>query len=101
MDGDDKEPEDAAAEPTPDAAQEEGAKLREVSEEELKRILAAHEKWVETDGEEGKAILRDADLRGANLTYAKNLTREQLDEACGDDETKLPDDLADYQMKCP
>ncbi len=39
---DDKESEDAAAEPTPDAAQEEGAKLREVSEDELKRILAAH-----------------------------------------------------------
>jgi hypothetical protein len=38
----------------------------------------------------------------ADLTEAKGLTREQLDEACGDDKTKLPDDLADYQMKpCP
>ncbi len=48
------------------------------------------------------ADLFAADLQGANLTKAKNLTREQLDEACGDDKTKLPDDLADYQMKpCP
>ncbi len=51
MDDDDKKSEDEAAEPAPDAAQEEGAKLREVSEEELKQILAAHETWVETDGE--------------------------------------------------
>ncbi len=143
MDDDDKKSEDEAAEPARDAAQEEGAKLREVSEEELKQILAAHETWLETDGEEGKradlsrtdlqdanlesAILREANLQGAilvganlqeayltsaklqgarlggaNLTKAKKLTREQLDEACGDDKTKLPDDLADYQMKpCP
>ncbi len=41
-------------------------------------------------------------LQGADLTYARNLTREQLDEACGDDETELPDYLADYQLKpCP
>ena len=148
MDDDDKKPEDEAAEPAPDAAQEEGAKFRKVSEEELKRILEAHETWVETDGKEGmqanlrrtdlqKAGLRNANLRGADLqgaklqeadlrraklqganllgadlqganltgadlTKAKGLTREQLDEACGDDETNLPDDLADYQMKlCP
>ncbi len=48
------------------------------------------------------ANLQGANLQGANLTKAKSLTREQLDEACGDDKTKLPDDLADYQMKaCP
>ncbi len=48
------------------------------------------------------ANLQGANLRSANLTNAKSLTREQLDEACGDDETKLPDYLADYQMKaCP
>ncbi len=52
-------------------------------------------------GDKG-ADLFAADLQGANLTKAKNLTREQLDEACGDDETKLPDHLADYKMKaCP
>ncbi len=37
MDDDDKKSED------------EGAKLREVSEEELKLILAAHKTWLETD----------------------------------------------------
>ncbi len=120
MDDDDKKSEDEAAEPARDAAQDEGAKLREVSEEELKQILAAHETWLETGGEKGKqADLRDADLREAklpyanlrgahlqgaklgraNLTKAKSLTREQLDEACGDDGTELPDDLADYKMK--
>ena len=57
------------------------SELREVSEVDLRQILVDHQRWVETDGEEGKANLRDADLRGANLTYAKNLTREQLDEA--------------------
>ncbi len=49
-----------------------------------------------------EANLPRAILQSANLTKAKSLTREQLDEACGGDETKLPDDLADYQMKpCP
>ncbi len=76
MDGDDKEPEDAAAEPAPDAAQEEGAKLREVSEDELTQILAAHKTWLETDGKEGeradlfRANLQGADLRRANLQGA-------------------------------
>ncbi len=163
MDDDDKKSEDEAAEPAPGAAQDEGAQLREVSEDELKQILAAHQTWLETGGEKGKqadlsrtdlqgaalvganlvsanlqgadlrgaklqkailfranlqgadlpradlqgadlprADLQGADLRGADLTKAKNLTREQLDKACGDDKTKLPDDLADYQMKpCP
>ncbi len=72
MDDDHKKPEDAAAEPTPDAAQEEGAKLREVSEDELKRILAAQKKWVETDGKKGeRADLSRADLQGAYLWEAK------------------------------
>ncbi len=158
MDDDHKKSEDEAAEPAPDAAQEEDTKLRVVSEEDLKRILAAHKTWLEPGGEKGKqadlsranlqganlqgADLRSANLQGAelrsanlqradlpsanlqgaylrsanlqeanlpranlesaNLTKAKSLTREQLDEACGDDETKLPDYLADYQMKpCP
>ncbi len=74
--------EDEAAEPARDAAQEEGAKLREVSEEELKQILAAHETWLETGGEKGKqadlsrtdlreATLIDANLQGANLRFAQ------------------------------
>ncbi len=118
MDDDDKKAEDETAEPAGDAAQEEGAKLHEVSEEELKQILAAHETWLETGGEKGKqadlsrtdlqgarligAKLQGANLREANLTKAKDLTREQLDEASGNNETRLPDYLADYQMKpCP
>ena len=48
------------------------------------------------------ANLDSANLQGANLGSAQDLTREQLDEACGDDETTLPDYLGDYQMKpCP
>jgi uncharacterized protein YjbI with pentapeptide repeats len=39
------------------------------------------------------ARLRFADLSGANLTGAKNLTREQLDKACGNADTKLPGGL--------
>ncbi len=153
MGDDDKKPEDEPAEPARDAAQDEGAKLRAVSEEELKRILAAHKTWLETDGKEAEqADLSRTDLQGADLTHAnlqgallrgaklqgadlreanlqgaslaganlqraslrgaklqgafvagaRNLTREQLDEACGDDKTQLPDYLADYQMKpCP
>ncbi len=142
------------------AAQDEGAKLREVSEEELKQILAAHKTWLEPQGEEGKqadlfrtnlqeadlrganlqeadltnanlqgadlfsanlqgaqlgdanlqeayftnanlqgADLRGANLQGAHLDFAKNVIREQLDKACGDDKTTLPDYLADYQIK--
>ncbi len=66
MDDDDKKSEDEAAEPAPDAAQEKGAELREVSEDELKRILAAHETWVKTGGEKGKqADLSRTDLQGA------------------------------------
>ncbi len=71
MDDDDKKPEDEAAEPARDAAQEEGAKLREVSEEELKQILTAHETWLETGGEKGKqADLSRTDLQGADLVVA-------------------------------
>ena len=71
MDDDDKKPEDEAAEPAPDAAQDEGAKLREVSEEELKQILAAHKTWLETGGDEGKqADLSRANLQDANLVSA-------------------------------
>ncbi len=105
MDDDDKKSEDEAAEPARDAAQDEGAKLREISEDELKQILAAHKTWLETDGEKGKEAdlsrtdLQRADLRGANLTRAIGLTQEQLDKACGDDKTTLPDYLADYKMK--
>ena len=36
------------------------------------------------------AYLKDANLSGADLTTARNLTQSQLDEACGDEKTKLP-----------
>ena len=48
------------------------------------------------------ADLFRANLQGANLIFATNLTREQLDAACGNDKTTLPHELRDYQMKpCP
>ena len=37
--------------------------------------------------------LTGIDLHGANLTGAKNLTQMQLDQACGDAHTKLPEGL--------
>ncbi len=76
MDDDGKKPEDEPAEPARVAAQEEGAKLRKVSKEGLKRILAAHAKWQETDGKEGK----QANLFGANLEGA-DLSRTNLQGA--------------------
>ena len=110
MDDDDKKPEDEPPEPARDAAQDQGAEPRKVSEEELKQILATHETWLETDGKEGSradlsqtdlqgANLNGANLEGANLTKAIGLTRVQLDFACGDEKTKLPVYLGDYQMK--
>jgi uncharacterized protein YjbI with pentapeptide repeats len=39
------------------------------------------------------ANLSSADLRGAELSYARNLTQSQLDEACGNANTKLPEGL--------
>ncbi len=49
-------------------AQAEAANLREVTEEDLERILAAHKTWLETNGKEGKrASLEAADLRAFNL----------------------------------
>ncbi len=71
-------------------------------------LSGASLQWADLQG----ADLRQANLKGANpifanfraaiLANAKGLTRKQLDEACGDDETGLPDYLADYQMKpCP
>ncbi len=48
------------------------------------------------------ARLEGANLEGAYLSTAKGLTQKQLDDACGDAKTKLPDNLKDYKMKpCP
>jgi len=55
---------------------QEQPEYREVSQEELKQILAAHKKWLESKGKEGKqaflrkANLQKADLAGANLQKA-------------------------------
>ena len=40
-----------------------------------------------------EANLKKADLRMTDLREAKNLTQEQIDAACGDETTKLPDPL--------
>jgi hypothetical protein len=46
--------------------------LREVSPEELAKILEAHRKWVESEGKEGeRAKLREANLQEADLSGAK------------------------------
>jgi hypothetical protein len=39
------------------------------------------------------AHLFEANLSGANLDDAQNLTQEQLDKGCGNEQTKLPDGL--------
>ena len=55
--------------------------LREVSPEELAKILEAHRKWVESEGKEGeRANLYRANLQGADL-YRANLQRADLREA--------------------
>jgi len=70
--------------------------LREISEEELKKVIAAHKEWVESEGKEGKradlsrtdlskanligAVLRGADLKKANLQGA-HLWKANLREA--------------------
>ncbi|MCH7915277.1 MAG: pentapeptide repeat-containing protein, partial [Deltaproteobacteria bacterium] len=57
------------------------AELREIGPEQLKEILEAHRKWVETEGREGeKAYLINANLQGANLREA-NLRGVNLHEA--------------------
>ncbi len=77
-----------------DESQEQAADrpaLRDVSPNELKEILEAHRKWVESEGKEGeradlsKANLTEADLSKANLTeanlYQANLTQAKLIQA--------------------
>ena len=72
------------------------AKLREISPNELLKILEDHRRWVESEGKEGRranlglANLQNADLSGANLQGAfiaeanlqgANLGRGNLREA--------------------
>ena len=100
--------------------EEEPPRRREVSKDELQRGLEAHEKWVHSDGKDGtqadltdanlqgadlrnanlqganlfRANLQGANLQGANLQGAKHLTQMQLDQACGDEKTKLSPGLS-------
>ncbi len=75
------EPAKRSAEPDQSAAQDQ-PQHREVSQEELKQILEAHQKWLESDGKEGEranlrfaklqeAYLFRANLQGANLFAAE------------------------------
>ena len=77
-------PAEEAAEDREDAAaadEAEAPELREISDEELSEILAAHKLWLDTDGKDGK----QADLSGANLHQAKlkeaKLERSNLEGA--------------------
>ncbi len=74
------EPAKQSAKPDQSAAQDQ-PQYREVSQEELKQILAAHKKWLETKGKQGKrAYLGDANLEKADLWRA-NLQEADLMEA--------------------
>ena len=65
--------EDKQFEAEAQAAQNQKPRYREISAEELQRILAEHKKWSETDGEEGQRAdlsntdLSERDLHKANL----------------------------------
>ena len=65
-----------------------GANLRDAN---LARANLQDARW--TNANLQKANLWKANLRGASLTYVKNLTQAQLDEACVDENTKLPEGL--------
>ena len=55
--------------------------LREISEEELTKVLREHKKWLDSNGKEGKrADLDYTDLSGINLSRA-NLSRANLSGA--------------------
>ena len=47
------------------------------------------------------ARLAGADLSGAVLEGAEGLTQRQLDQACGDEETKLPPGLIVAPCEAP
>ena len=63
-------PEDQLAE-EPQIGDEEQRELRKISEEELKKILEDHQKYIKSEGKDGKiAELSGADLSGADLSWA-------------------------------
>ncbi|MGH7232948.1 MAG: pentapeptide repeat-containing protein, partial [Nitrospiraceae bacterium] len=44
------------------------------------------------------ALLKGADLRGADLSTARGLTQEQVNEACVDEHTVLPQGLKKQEI---
>ena len=56
-----------------------------------------------TDADLRKTDLTDADLTGANLKFAKNLSQNQLDSACADQDSPpmIPDDMSWEERSCP
>ena len=61
--------------------QEQAADRPPIPPEQLKEILEAHRKWVESEGKEGeRAILRGANLSGADL-FVANLSGAMLSGA--------------------
>ena len=99
----DKPEDQPSGQPQPD--EEERPQLRKVPEDELRQVLEAHDKWVQSEGKEGEqanleeANLRQAELQGTNLKFANGLTQKQLDYACGNAKTKLPPNLS--IKRCP
>jgi len=77
-----------------------------ISPEKLEHILEEHREWVESEREEGEeadlsgANLQQANLGEDNLTDVKNLTQAQLNQACVDEDTTLPEGLT-RPKPCP
>ncbi len=87
-----------SAEPDQSAGQDQ-PQYREVSQEELKQILAAHKKWLETKGKQGKrAYLGDANLEKADLWRA-NLQEADLMEANLEEANLLRADLRKANLR--
>jgi uncharacterized protein YjbI with pentapeptide repeats len=60
----------------------------------MRYLTGAHLRFADLSGAHlSRADLSLADLTGANLRGAKNLTQEQLDQACGNADTKPPEGL--------
>jgi uncharacterized protein YjbI with pentapeptide repeats len=92
------EPAKQPAEGSQPEAQEQ-PEYRDVSPDELKQILEAHQKWLESEGEEGQqADLRKADLRKADFMQA-NLRNAVLREANLEEANLLGADLTKVSLR--
>mgnify|MGYP001459337349 CR=1 FL=1 len=72
--------------------------MREISPEELSKILKEHKRWIENEKEGEKADLSNADLSGADLSDANlsevlGLNIEQLSEVATLYEAELDPEL--------